>query len=78
MIKKKIVQIEINDYSDLNSEELEDELTSLVLRYTCQKREAKEYSSTKDIVKTMLEIVDIFEMLEKRKDKEEIEDEESK
>lgn len=72
MIKKKIVQFEINDYSDLSDEELEEKLLNLTLTYILQKDEAKIYRNTKELVNTMIEIVDISEILTERKNKKEI------
>lgn len=72
MIKKKIVQFEINDYSDLSDEELEEKLLNLTLTYILQKDEAKICRNTKELVNTMIEIVDISEILTERKNKKEI------
>lgn len=77
-MKKKIVQFEINDYSDLTNEELEEKLMSLTLRYVCQKGETKEYSSSREVVTTMIEIIDISEILSKREEEKEKTIEENK
>ena len=77
-MKKKIVQFEINDYSDLTNEELEEKLMSLTLRYVCQKGETKEYSSSREVVTTMIEIIDISEILSKCEEEKEKTIEENK
>ena len=78
MIKKKIVQFEINDYSDLTDDELEEKLLDLALTYTIQKDEVEVYRGAKELVNTMIEVVDISEILTERKNKKETSDEENK
>lgn len=62
-MKTKQIILEINDYSDLNKEELESKLMELSMRLML---ESNKWEDIKGVAKLMFEVKDLTKLLEER------------